>query len=396
MPLSPCQDMAKNEIAEFLLSEDEPLMILSAQAGRGKTWLCNEYLSDIDAVRKLPGLHDAEFDGCFKTAMSNKAAQVLGGVTLDKHFGLRPKNDYKTGKSYRIKAGSGNSYSGSIINIDEGSMLDHNALGHVADLTHNCKTIISCDQYQLGPVQGKNPIFDMGLRTVDMTTSMRQEADSPHDALCTKLREGVRDGIEHRLTECDKVKFIGDDEAMQFVAEMTTNDKVLCYQNKPAKKLNAHVRAAKGLKGFWQPGERLVSNGIILQGNQVILSNEEHVDVLDVSSEITVNAFDIECRWVETSLGAFHVPVEPESVTALLSSLAKAGEWKKFYAAKDTIPDFRGTWSSTVHKAQGSTYDTVLIHIQDLLEAKKHNFDMYLRLLYVAVSRAKSRVLIYG
>lgn len=53
--------------------------------------------------------------------------------------------------------------------------------------------------------------------------------------------------------------------------------------------------------------------------------------------------------------------------------------------------DLRHSYACTVHKAQGSTYDTVYVDLDDLYKAIR-NKDMYNRLLYVAVSRAAKKV----
>ena len=57
-------------------------------------------------------------------------------------------------------------------------------------------------------------------------------------------------------------------------------------------------------------------------------------------------------------------------------------------------PDLRYTYASTINKAQGSTYDTVYIDLNDL--AKCNDRDLQLRLLYVAVSRARHKVVFTG
>ena len=49
-------------------------------------------------------------------------------------------------------------------------------------------------------------------------------------------------------------------------------------------------------------------------------------------------------------------------------------------------------YATTVHKSQGSTYETVLLDIKDLGICANSNYNLYLKLLYVALSRASERV----
>jgi ATP-dependent exoDNAse (exonuclease V) alpha subunit len=75
---------------------------------------------------------------------------------------------------------------------------------------------------------------------------------------------------------------------------------------------------------------------------------------------------------------------------------AKAGlqDWKPYYDLKDNFADFRPRDACTVHKSQGSTKDLVLV---DLNNIGSCNFTvMTARMLYVAISRARHRVILYG
>ena len=56
--------------------------------------------------------------------------------------------------------------------------------------------------------------------------------------------------------------------------------------------------------------------------------------------------------------------------------------------------DLRFPYASTIHKAQGSTFDEVLIDLGSFRVCDDP--DVAARLLYVAISRAKHRVSFYG
>jgi exodeoxyribonuclease-5 len=68
--------------------------------------------------------------------------------------------------------------------------------------------------------------------------------------------------------------------------------------------------------------------------------------------------------------------------------------WKKYFEIKESWLDLRAVYASSVHKSQGSTYETVFIDLADI----GANWDAIsvARLMYVAVSRASKKVVCYG
>lgn len=72
---------------------------------------------------------------------------------------------------------------------------------------------------------------------------------------------------------------------------------------------------------------------------------------------------------------------------------ARAKAWREFLSFDDCVCCLDFDHARTVHKAQGSTFNTVLIDTNDLYICAERNFKMYLRLLYVAISRASHMVI---
>lgn len=70
----------------------------------------------------------------------------------------------------------------------------------------------------------------------------------------------------------------------------------------------------------------------------------------------------------------------------------RAKAWRDCLSFKDCVACLDFPYVMTVHKSQGSTFDTVFIDSEDLDECSKRNFEMYLKLYYVAISRASSKV----
>jgi hypothetical protein len=88
------------------------------------------------------------------------------------------------------------------------------------------------------------------------------------------------------------------------------------------------------------------------------------------------------------------VPADKAYFNSLVKYYAKQKNWQKYYLLKNNYPDLRPRDAATVHKAQGSTYDTVFIDLTNLSTCRDPK--MAARLLYVAFSRAKKRVVMWG
>lgn len=70
----------------------------------------------------------------------------------------------------------------------------------------------------------------------------------------------------------------------------------------------------------------------------------------------------------------------------------RAQAWSHFLAFKDCVICLDFNHAMTVHKSQGSTYENVFIDTEDLSRCADKDYQMYLKLLYVAISRASHNV----
>ena len=66
--------------------------------------------------------------------------------------------------------------------------------------------------------------------------------------------------------------------------------------------------------------------------------------------------------------------------------------WRKYFYLRDAFAKVQYIFASTIHKLQGSTYDTVHIDLASLLNNKQMSDDLKYRLAYVAVTRARKKV----
>lgn len=66
--------------------------------------------------------------------------------------------------------------------------------------------------------------------------------------------------------------------------------------------------------------------------------------------------------------------------------------WKHYLAFKDCVVCMDFEHAMTVHKSQGSTYENVFLDTEDIGRCADHDFELYLKLMYVGISRASKNV----
>ena len=103
----------------------------------------------------------------------------------------------------------------------------------------------------------------------------------------------------------------------------------------------------------------------------------------------------IESRTVEIYSGITILqPRNMADVEPLIKAAYEKGNNEQAYIIENLYVDLRLMYSSTVNKSQGSTYDAVYIDLNDI--GKCRDADQVKRMLYVAVSRARHKVVFTG
>jgi exodeoxyribonuclease-5 len=225
--------------------------------------------------------------------------------------------------------------------------------------------------------------------------------------VCQQLRTTVETGEFKPIRIVPGVIDLLSDEQMaleieQHFLNQTHNTRVLAYTNNRVMEFNDHIRGLRQLPAEFTVGEHLINNSAI-QLKQRMMSVEEEVTIskvgdlekidIDDDVELEVRYMDLDSRIGETFYN-IPVPVNREHFQALMKYYGKIKNWNRYYHLKNTYPDLRPRDAATVHKAQGSTYDSVFIDLGNISTC--HQPDQVARMLNVAFSRARSRVFLYG
>lgn len=409
------QTTAAEGFFQFLFSKGNELVI-SGPGGVGKTHLMGHLIDQIMPryldTCKLMGL-DPQYTEVIMTATTNKAAEVLAAQTnrptktIHSFLGLKVKEDYATGKTTLTKTSKWTIHDKKIIFIDEASMIDTSLWTMIKEATHNCKVVYVGDHCQMAPIMEPiSPIYRQRLPFFELTEPMR--TGNPHlQAINDQLRETVKTGIFKPIQIIPGVIDHLDDAAMQAEIDSTflginNNSRILAYTNKRVVEYNDHIRDIRQLVGTYSLGERLVNNSAVPHnGGMISVEEELTVESLGPATQMVPvePGVDLEVRYANLrSSHSLYVGVPlPENkahYNALIRYYKQMKNWNRYFYLKNHFPDLRPRDAATLHKAQGSSYDTVFIDLGNLSTC--HNPSQVSRLLYVGFSRTRHRILLYG
>jgi exodeoxyribonuclease-5 len=396
---------------------------LEGYAGVGKTWLVGHWLQGLHARR--PTLR------VLVAAPTNKAVDVLRGKcghvdnvefkTLDGYLGYRMRRD-EDNQLQRIKSGKAMEYD--LVVVDEASMVK--AGMHTELMQQGVRLLYVGDPKQLLPIgEGLSPSFDTPRKCI-MREPTRQAADSPIHALATFFRDRVDDGgmfvlqdVRAMLPEDKRITFTRSNSVLDWyetALDRELDARMLAFDNATVwdNNMRMHARRFPGCPLFG-PGEMALVNETFEVNDDIMLCNGDTLKVLScVPAEPVagVAVHDVElvnpCRLSVngTELGDSIVVqvaenwAEAERTHRMLTDGIYACRRSGNIAEVDRLLDLRRplhklaplrhSYASTVHKAQGSTYDVAFVDWGSIYRSR----EMRARLMYVAATRPSQYLIV--
>jgi AAA domain/UvrD-like helicase C-terminal domain len=395
------------------LKNKETYFVLKGFAGTGKTVL----------LKYLIPLHK----NLYFSATTNKAAKVLSdtlGIKVKTVYSILGLRMEQVEDKLVLTETNENIYfpAKSVLAIDETSNIGTKLQDAIEAATHmhGLKILYIGDPAQLPPIgEVTSPawgVTDKPENKVFLTDVMRY--DDQLLTLATAIRECIKTkrwvspvkddndgkkGVWLLESRRDFEELIGS-----LTAQIGSGDaKIVSWTNKTVAYYTRLVRENLGYSNVFDRGDRLMLMEPI-ERNKVIIS---HVDdeyiVENVSDDsLTVDGVRVATYRLEvigemsTNLQVCKDEVALSRILANKASIAKNSSggarkkaWKDFWETNKIFHKVRYGYSLTAHRAQGSTYSTMLVDQFDILRnpVKKEAFQC----LYVACTRASRQVYSY-
>jgi len=414
----------------------ENFLSLTGAAGTGKSYLTTRI---IDFFAKNS---DILHYGVCVTAPTHKAVSILRDMffskdrsknvrvtTIHSFLCIKPFKDYKTGEErFRVDNTIKEKPIASLLIVDESSMISTELFKYIVEAYQEGRinsVLFVGDEYQLLPVDNKglekNIIYTL-KKSFKLDKVVRQAADSNIIKAATELRNRIENkdyiNIYNLLKkyESKEIEFINNKD--DFIKDFTKNkewyleDKIIgSYYNNSVDGFNNIIR-----KIFWKengvdnPTQFMIGDFIKFKSlyalNDITLYVNEEIVVLE-SVELKYNeVLDIyywECKAVNKTEQQKFLIVAKESINTFNKKLTyikqlaykekdndkKKEFWQIYFATRDTYANVQYVFASTIHKLQGSTYDSIYIDLFSIVNNANISIDEKYRLAYVAITRAR-------
>jgi len=415
MALNRDQQAGFMQVIKFI-NGTEKYMNISGPAGTGKTFFISQIAEGILRHKK----QSSTLDAVVITATTNKAVAVIAEAmpnrskeikTVYNFMNLRVKENFSTGKTSVIPTNSWRVHQGILLIIDECSMVNKELFKWLdSGLSSSCKVIFVGDMNQLAPIREEiSPIYTENYNTAYLTIPVRNAGKQALMDLCEQARQTVLTGVFTKIKEVPGVIDFVDGPTLKGVLEREylkedPNHRVISYTNKRVIEYNTYIRMLRGYTNPFEVGEILSNNAAVdlmgkqrLYTDQIVRVTSIIADVMNTDiilghafRTITMEVEDVTTgRKHEATSFAF-----PNDRRDVLKHYSDNTTWDKYFRIKNSIPDLRSVAASTTHKAQGSTYDSVIVDLADI--GKSTNKGQTARMQYVALSRPKTKITIRG
>ncbi|WP_336294308.1 ATP-dependent DNA helicase [Bartonella sp. CB169] len=371
MQFSPEQDNALKAVSAWLRDGRSPIFRLFGYAGTGKTTLARYFAETVDGSVQF-------------VAFTGKAAQVLRSKGANNACTIhsliyRPRgeeevSDEVTGKksiapTFSLKRSSLAAQAKLII-VDECSMVDEQLALDL--MSFRTPILVLGDPGQLPPISGGG-FFSKGAPDFFLSEIHRQARDNPIIRMAMDVREGRDIAYGNYGAACVITRKEVD---QQLVLDA---EQILVGINRTRHLYNKRLRELKGFTADYpQAGDKLVC-----------LRNESAKGLLNGS------LWKVMTSQKETVKPGINLLIKPEESEGgvvkikLLKAVFEDPQNKISWQLRKRYDDFDYGYALTVHKAQGSQWNNVVLFDESFAFR-----DMYARWLYTGITRAVEKLTI--
>lgn len=448
-------DALNDWLYKNLNAKDETLFAkLTGSAGTGKTTLMDSFLKELHHPYRTHRVcicaptHKAKKVIKQKTGWGNaETLQALLGLKLDTNL-----DDFDPNNPAFSPIGDRKIKDYSLVIIDESSMINSDLYITICDCARatSTKVLFVGDTKQLNPVKeySISPSLLTPTFGYNLTKVVRQANTNPLLILLDTIRQDIENGTNLHISylinnpkqynekgegyETCSGEIFANHLAEGFKSEEFKTDKNYCrfisWTNNTISLTNKYIREKiLACNESLQVGELLLSYKTLAADEFLVLVNSDDylVQSIDTGSDnnYDIKTWSVRVCCVDTDKVSKISVVIPDvknyerfkEVHFDLLNRAKSSragrDWKQFYGFRDAfvlMEPINGTmygkpylvakkdidygYGITIHKSQGSTYNTVYVNGKDI--NRNSNDAERLKLWYVALSRASNKAII--
>jgi exodeoxyribonuclease-5 len=355
-------------------------------------------------------------------APSHKAKQViektiddksLEYMTVQKYCGLKPKINSKTGIQTFVEEFNPKEQTCDVAVVDEASMLTQKMLDKVMRTSNH--VILLGDIHQLEAIEDPIPEQTLSdIPVIELTEQMRQK--SIHSDLYKVIQIFLKRKNNNTTrtfnfdTESDGSIIVHKDLSDfidTFIESKSTSKRIIGFRNVSIDYINSEIRSKLSLPDYPIVGDiivlqqpitrrgkknnRVVKEIVYNNGDELTIKKitpvDNNTDYPTFMMAECIRHGDMETREIKIPYDSIKFNNNLQKLANSINNGTNKRLWtEKYYPLKESVAHYKFNYCGTTHKAQGSTYDEVYILHKDMIVAG----DNYNRLMYVAISRAKT------
>ena len=371
----------EDQISAIKMSYLKQFLIITGGPGTGKTTIMKGIVELYRLMNNLD--YDKLSSKVALLAPTGRAAKrmseatLLGASTIHRFL----KWNKETNK---FQVNEYNKSDVSFVIIDEASMIDTNLMASLLKgLSANCKIVLVGDYNQLPSVGAGNVLYDLIMsncfEVIKLNRLYRQRENSNIIELAYEiLNDNIDDSI---FNKTDDLSFIHceDYEVVDNICDICKTYKDLSYKD-----FQILVPMYKGLAGIDEINSRVeeIFNNKSLKKGEIVISSvclREGDKVIQLTNMPDDNVYNGDIGIIDNikSLNKKEVYIDFDS------NIVKY--------TPSSFNSFRLAYAISIHKAQGSEFDVVVIPI-----VKGFKKMLYRKLIYTAVTRCKKKLYLVG
>ena len=421
---------------KFMADDNAWDMYVTGRAGTGKTTKLAKLITDLESYTVCAYTHKA--CDILRSTLGSRA----NISTLHSFLKKRPtiNNNATSVKHIDSNQVQGPADRVHVMFIDEYSMIGEQDLMDIRELQDEdydgvpgVKVVWIGDPHQLPPVGDMFTLKPYGDYQVTLTKIYRQAEDNPLMAPLNQLVSFIEGADPEPLITSDS--FIRGQELTMH--DHSGDSIILAYTNAKVQELNEVIQG-RGIpiygdilfsptskKHYLFTGGTITPSKIDLPfgGREMMLDSKfrtlEHLHTMEgveycVADDLDEEAYSLAYvfghqdyldmlkhykqlavesnKAIEAKHKGFKAAgwAKANHTTKLARARSKA--WRDFLTFNECVICLDFSHAMTVHKSQGSTYDTVYLDTDDIAKAAARDYLLYLKLMYVGMSRASNKV----